>query len=172
MTAFFIFLSVLLVQRFVELAIAKRHEKSLRMLGAVEVDEAGYRMIVLMHAAFLASIVIEFVFTKRPINPYWIILIAIFAAAQFLRYWAITSLGTYWNTKIIVIPDHQLVHEGPYKFVRHPNYIAVVTEIAVIPLIFSCYITAAVFTVLNAIVLRRRIRLETRALAVVSEGRE
>lgn len=169
MIAFYFLLSFLLAQRSVELAIAKRHEKFLRRLGAVEVDKPGYRTIVLMHAAFFASLATEFVLMKRQINPYWITLITIFAAAQALRYWAIVSLGVYWNTKIIITAGHRLISKGPYKFIRHPNYVAVITEIAVIPLICSCYITAVLFTVLNAIVLRRRIRLESRALTTAAE---
>lgn len=164
MTALFLFLAFLAAQRLFELSVAKRHERILRMKGAVEVDARGYRYIVLMHSAWFASMIVEFVFLKRSIDPYWPVILAIFAAAQVLRYWAISSLGAYWNTKILVAPNHPLIRKGPYRFIRHPNYVAVIAEIAVVPLIFSCYTTATFFSVLNAIVLRRRVRLEMKAL--------
>lgn len=166
MTVLIISLSFLLAQRFIELSISKQHEKFLMKLGAVEIDKLGYRVIVLMHAAFFFSIVIESLLLKRTPSHYWIILSMIFAVAQMLRYWAIASLGVYWNTKIITMPNHPLIRRGPYRFIRHPNYVAVVTEIAIVPLIFSCYVTAAAFTLANAIILHRRIRIETAALGI------
>jgi methyltransferase len=81
-----------------------------------------------------------------------------------MRYWAVSSLGVYWNTRVIVVPGTRIVNSGPYKFFRHTNYAAVITEIAVIPLIFGCYYTAAVFTLINLFVLRRRIGIEESAL--------
>ncbi len=166
MKALYIFLSFVLIQRITELVIARRHERILLKLGAVEIDPTGYRIIVAMHAAFFASIVLESLVMNRVPNSHWIILLAIFVAAQLLRYWAIASLGVYWNTKIIVAPDHPAIIRGPYKFMRHPNYAAVITEIAIIPLIFSCYITAAVFTIVNALLILRRIRIESTALGM------
>lgn len=170
MTLLYIFLIFLLAQRLIELVIAHRHEMTMRRRGAVEIDSRGYRVIVLMHAAFFASIIAEKAFLHRPVSHFWIALLAVFAAAQILRYWAIGSLGAYWNTKILVAADHVIIKKGPYKFIRHPNYVAVATEIAVVPMIFSCYLTAVAFTVLNAILLRRRIQFETRAL--VRGGKE
>jgi methyltransferase len=85
--------------------------------------------------------------------------------AQLLRYWAIRSLGKFWNTRILIVPGERLVTMGPYRYLKHPNYVSVIIEIAVIPLIFSCYITAAVFTVLNILALRRRIKIEESALS-------
>lgn len=164
MIALSIFIAILITQRVFELSIARHHEKILLSRGAVEVDRRGYRCIVLMHSSWFASTISEFVLLRRSLNPYWMALLVIFVAAQILRYWAITSLGIYWNTKILIAPNRQLIRKGPYRFIRHPNYLAVITEIAAVPLIFSCYITAIMFTLLNAVVLRRRIRLETRAL--------
>ncbi len=166
MNPLYIFLLFLSIQRIIELVIARRHERILMKLGAVEVDTTGYRAIVAMHAAFFVSLVLESLAMKRSPSPYWIVLIVIFAAAQLLRYWAISSLGVYWNTKLIVAPNHPPITRGPYKYLRHPNYAAVITEIAIIPLIFSCYITAALFTFINALLLRRRIRIETIALGM------
>ncbi len=170
MTALLIFLSFLLIQRFAELAVAKRHENILKKAGATEVDRKGYSFIVAMHAAFFVALPLETILMKRTPSSLWIVFLAAFAAAQFLRYWAISSLGVYWNTRIIVAPNHPTINKGPYRFLRHPNYVAVITELAVIPLIFSCYITAIVFTILNSILLRRRIRIERRALGIAHSG--
>ncbi len=166
MNPLYIFLLFLSIQRIIELVIARRHERTLLKLGAVQIDATGYRMIVAMHASFFVSIVLESLAMKRSPSPYWIVLLAIFVAAQLLRYWAIASLGVYWNTKIIVTPNHPPIKRGPYKYIRHPNYAAVIIEIAIIPLIFSCYITAVLFTFTNALLLRRRIRIETIALGM------
>jgi methyltransferase len=161
-----VFLSLILAQRIAELTIARRHEIALKKRGAVEIDRRGYKFIVAMHSAFFVSIAAEYVLFRRPINHYWPALVAVFAAAQCLRYWAISSLGVYWNTKILIALDHRIVKVGPYRFMKHPNYVAVVTEIAVVPLVFSCYFTALFFTVLNVLVLWRRIRLETQSLPI------
>ena len=154
----------ILAQRIAELVIARRHEIVLKKLDAIEIDRTGYRFIVVMHAAFFASILAEYIIFRRSISGYWQILVAIFLSAQGLRYWAISSLGVYWNTKILIAPRHRIVRRGPYRFIRHPNYLAVATEIAAVPLVFSCYYTASLFTIINAAVLWRRIRIETQAL--------
>ena len=104
---------------------------------------------------------------NRQFNNYSVILFAVFIITQLIRYWAIASLGKYWNTRIFVVPGLNLVTNGPYKYIRHPNYIAVIIEIAVIPLIFSCYITAIVFSILNLVTLRRRISIEENALKLL-----
>ncbi len=168
MIAFWIFLFFLILQRLFELVLARRNERILKSIGAVEFDKDGYKVIVGMHVLFLISFVIEKVFFERKLNDLWFLFAALFLCAQVLRYWAISSLGVYWNTKVLVAPDHNIVISGPYKYFRHPNYITVITEIATIPLIFSCYITAVVFSVINLILLRRRIRIEEEALNRVS----
>lgn len=166
------FILFVLAQRVLELLLANLHEKKLKNLGAVEIDNSGYRFIVGMHAAFFVSIILEKTEFHRPLSSFWMILLCIFFAAQTLRYWAIRSLGIYWNTKILVAPSHQALRKGPYKFLRHPNYIAVIIEIAVIPLILSCYITSVVFTIVNAFVIARRIRIEVVSLAVQAVKKE
>ena len=164
MKIFLLFLTFVILQRLSELMLAKRNEKTVRNEGAVEYDAGGYRVIVIMHTAFLVSFVAEYFLLGRSLSPYWLPLVCVFVAAQLLRYWAIRSLGKFWNTRILIVPGERLVTKGPYKYLRHPNYVSVVIEIAVIPLIFSCYITAVVFTVLNLLALRRRIRIEESAL--------
>ena len=164
MIAFWIFLFVLISQRLIELLIAKRNEKILKAQGAIEFDKNGYKAIAVMHVAFFISLISEKVFLQRTLNTYWFVFAVLFVGAQFLRYWAIKSLGVYWNTKILVLPNHQLINRGPYKYLRHPNYIAVIVEIAVIPLLFSCYITAIVVSVINLLLLNRRVRIEEMVL--------
>lgn len=161
---FSIFLLLVLLQRALELLFAKRHERKLKNLGAKEIDKSGYSFIVAMHAAFFASLILEKIFLNTQISRWWMFLGLLFCLAQILRYWAIASLGVYWNTKVLVVPHHPILKGGPYGILRHPNYIAVITELAVIPLIFSCYITSIVFTIVNALVILRRIRIEMRAL--------
>lgn len=161
---FWIFISLVIIQRLAELVISKRNQKLMLSKGAVEFDKHGYRYIVMMHTAFFVCLVSEWVFLKRDLNFYWVYLLIIFILAQVLRYWSIASLGYLWNTKIIVLKGSRLVSAGPYKYLKHPNYIAVITEILVIPLIFSCYITCIVFSILNIIVLTRRIKIEQTAL--------
>src|SRR3989304_4431718 len=170
MIAFWLFLLFVILQRLTELLIAKRNEKILKAQGAIEYDKNGYRVIAAMHVAFFISLICEKVFFQRALNTYWIVFVVLFVGAQVLRYWAIKTLGVYWNTKILVLPNHRLVNTGPYKYHRHPNYIAVIVEIAVIPLIFSCYLTACIFSVINFILLRRRIKIEENALRKTSIG--
>jgi methyltransferase len=165
---FWFFIGFILLQRLTELVLAKRNKKIMLVKGAVEFDKAGYRLIVLMHVLFFISLTAEKNYLHRGLNDNWILLIALFALAQVLRYWAITTLGEFWNTKIIVLKGSEIIKKGPYKYLNHPNYTAVITEIAVIPLIFSCYITAIVFSVLNLIALRRRIKIEEAALKTLT----
>ena len=160
-----IILGILMVQRVSELLIARRNEIHMKANGAMEFDKIGYRVIVLMHIGFFISLVLEYILLYGKLNKFWIPLLILFILAQFLRYWAIGTLGRYWNTKILVIPQTMPINRGPYKYVKHPNYIVVITEIAVIPLIFSCYLTAVVFSILNILVLRRRVKIEEKALS-------
>ena len=169
---FYIFISFIILQRLAELIIAGRNEKSMLAKGAVEFDKDGYKFIVLMHALFFVSLTSEKNFLNRGLNDYWIVLIILFALAQMLRYWSIISLGEFWNTRIIVLKGSKMIKKGPYKFLSHPNYTAVITEIAAIPLIFSCYITAIVFSLLNLFTVRRRIAIEEAALKTLTAQNE
>lgn len=165
---FWLFIAFVILQRLAELIIAKRNEKRMLAKGAVEFDRDGYKFIVLMHTLFFLSLLSEKIYFNRGLNAYWIILIILFFLAQLLRYWAIISLGEFWNTRIIVLKGKPLIKKGPYRFLSHPNYMAVITEIAVIPLIFSCYITAIVFSVLNLLAITRRIKIEDAALKTLT----
>ena len=162
---FWIVFLIVITERLVELVVARRNEKYVKAHGAKEYDSKGYKFIVLMHIAFFISLLLEYVLLNKGLNKFWIPLIILFILAQILRYWAITSLGYYWNTKILVIPNSTRVTEGPYRYLKHPNYLAVVIEIATIPLTFSCYFTAGIFTILNIFLVRRRIFIEEAALS-------
>ena len=163
---FLIFVVFLAVQRISELFLAKRNEKSLKVLGGVEYDSAGYKVIVFMHIAFFLSFAAEYYIFKRTFNHLSSVFFIVFLLTQLLRYWAIFSLGKFWNTKIIVLPDKNLIKKGPYKYIRHPNYLAVIIEIALIPLIFSCYITSIIFSLINFLLLSRRVKIEERVLGI------
>jgi methyltransferase len=159
-----LFLAALLValQRLLELRLSRRHERILRARGAVERGREHYPLIVALHVLWLLSTLIEVVL-RGPVL--WPVPLALFLLVQPLRYWAILSLGENWNTRILVVPGAELVRRGPYKYLKHPNYVVVVVEIAAFPLIFGAWVTAIVFSVLNAVLLFVRIREENRALA-------
>jgi len=161
---FWILIIILAIQRLSELVIAGQNERTTRGEGGVEYDTKGYKVIVAMHILFFISLIAEYFILKRSLSALWPLFLSVIILAEVLRYWAIFSLGKYWNTKILVIPGTVPVTKGPYSYVKHPNYISVVIEIALIPLLFSCYITSAVFSILNLIVLYRRIKIEERAL--------
>ncbi len=165
---FYIIIGFVIVQRLVELVIAKRNEKKSLAAGGVEYDKKGYSGIVIMHVMFFISLFAEYFYFEHSLNKFWIIFLILFIAAQGLRYWAIISLGSLWNTRIIIVPGSKLVKSGPYKYFKHPNYMAVITELAVLPLMFSCFVTAIVFSVLNLFLLKRRIAIEENALKELS----
>ena len=151
------------LQRLLELWLSRRHEHLLRARGAIERGEGHYPLMVALHVLWLLSTLVEGILRGAPaLSP---VPLALFLLVQPLRYWAIFTLGEYWNTRILVVPGAKLVGGGPYRYLRHPNYIVVVVEILTLPLAFGAWITALVFSVLNAVLLSARIREENRALA-------
>ena len=152
-------LGLVTVQRLAELWLAERNRGRLLDQGAVEFGAGHYALIVGVHAAWLAAL-----WWWAPGRPISIPLLAAFVALQAARVWIIATLGERWTTRIIVLPDAPLVTRGPYRFVDHPNYIVVVLEIAVLPLVFGLWQIAVIFSLLNAAVLTIRIGAENRAL--------
>ncbi len=152
------------VQRLVELVLARRNERRARARGAVERGRSHYLFIVALHSLWLVSTLIEGLLRGPELSALWPVPLALFLLVQPLRYWALVSLGERWNTKILVVPGAKPIRRGPYKYLSHPNYVVVVVEIITFPLIFGAWVTALVFTVLNAAVLWVRIREENRAL--------
>lgn len=159
---FAVFIVFLILLRVGELLLARRNERWLLQHGAVEYGGKHYRYIVMLHVLFFISLITEYVFTST--GYYSIPLLVLYFLLLGFKAWAILSLGKFWNTKIFHITGYPLVKKGPYRFMKHPNYVIVIAEIALIPLIFHLYITAIVFSVLNGVMLYVRIREENKAL--------
>ncbi len=154
------------VERLAELRLSVRHARWAFAHGGVETGRAHYPSMVLLHSGLLVAAPVEVWVADRPFLPWlgWPML-AVVLAAQALRWWCIATLGVRWNTRVIVVPGLPLVRTGPYRRFRHPNYVAVVAEGVALPLVHTAWVTALVFTVLNAWLLRVRIRTEDTALA-------
>ena len=160
---FGVYILVLVIQRLSELAIARRNEKWLRAQGAIEYGMKHYPFIVAMHTLFFVSMIVEYIISGHAAIS-WVFLVLVVLVMSF-KFWALSSLGKYWNTKIFRIPGVYPVKKGPYKFLKHPNYMEVILEIALIPLVFHLYITAILFTVMNAFMLYVRISVENKVWA-------
>ncbi len=159
------FITFVIVQRLLELRVAKRNEAWARSQGAIEHAPEHYPWMVAMHSAWILATFFESLARGSQFGPFWFLWLSIFVLAQFGRYWAISSLGQFWNTRILIVPGAKLVRRGPYKFIPHPNYVVVALELLTGPLIFGASITAIVWTILNAIMLLGvRIPAEERAL--------
>ena len=160
---FYFILVFVIIQRLVELLIAKRNEKSMLAKGAYEVGASHYPLMIMLHVSFFISFLVEVMYFKSIFTPYYGLLL-VFLLLQLLRVWCLVSLGTFWNTKIIILPGSNVVVKGPYSYIRHPNYLVVCLEILVLPLMFQAYMTAISFTILNLIMLSVRIPIEEKAL--------
>ena len=154
-------LALVLLQRAVELAWARRNTLRLWRLGGVEADAEGYRCFALLHAGWLASLALFVPAATPPIWP----LLGLFALLQLGRLWVISSLGRYWTTRIVTLPGAPLVQTGPFRWFRHPNYLLVIAEIALLPLAFGAVAIAASFAAVNLMLIVRRIRIEESVLA-------
>jgi len=154
------------VERLAELVVAQRNLAWSRERGGVEFGSAHYPVMVVLHTGLLVGCLAEVFWLHRPFIPAlgWP-MVAVVIAAQVLRWWCITTLGRQWNTRVVVIPGAERVSGGPYRLMPHPNYVAVVAEGIALPLVHSAWITAAVFTVLNAVLLYTRVNVENSALA-------
>jgi methyltransferase len=160
-------LAFVTIERLGELWLSRRNTARLLANGAREFAPGHYPLIVALHAVWLASL--WWLALLRPVHPVWLVL---FFATELARVWVIATLGHRWTTRIIVIPDAPLVSRGPYRFTDHPNYLVVIAEIFLLPLVFGLWRLALIFTLLNGIILTIRIRAEDRALgrAVAHEG--
>jgi len=154
-----VILGLVTLERIAELWFARSNTQRLLAEGAREHAPGHYPPIVAVHAAWLASL--WWLALARPIDGFWL---ALFVLIEIGRIWVLVSLGKRWTTRIIVLPDAPLVRRGPYRFVNHPNYVVVVAEIAVLPLVFGLWEISLLFSVLNAVLLTLRIRAENRAL--------
>jgi methyltransferase len=166
MTWYLLLIAVIAVERLVELVVSKRNLAWSEAHGGSEFGASHYPVMVVLHVALLVGCVVEPIVAHRPFLPAlgWPML-AVVVAAQVLRWWCITTLGPQWNTRVVVVPGLTRVAGGPYRVIPHPNYVAVVVEGFALPLVHTAWVTALVFTVLNALLLRTRIKVENTALA-------
>jgi methyltransferase len=159
-------IAFIVAQRLAELWLARRNTERLVASGGVEFGRSHYILVVALHVAWLAAL---WLFGRdRPIDP---VLLVVFLLLQAARIWVIGSLGRRWTTRVIVMPGERPVASGPYRWLRHPNYLIVALEIAVVPLALGLPGVAVLFTLLNAAILYQRIRTENAALAWACENR-
>ncbi|ORV06428.1 isoprenylcysteine carboxyl methyltransferase family protein [Mycobacterium celatum] len=156
------------IERLVELIVSKRNAQWAFANGGKEFGRSHYPVMVAVHAALLIGCGVEVWALHRPFFGWlgWPMLVVV-GLSQALRWWCVTTLGRRWNTLVIVLPQEPLVRRGPYRWLHHPNYVAVVTEGVALPLVHTAWLTALGFTVANALLLRVRIRVENEALGYV-----
>ena len=165
-TSYTVLVLLVAAERFAELAVARRNGAWSRARGAREYGAGHYPVMVVLHTALLLGCLVEPWAADRPFVPLlgWTAL-ALVLAAQALRWWCIGTLGPRWHTRVLIVPDLPLVASGPYRHLRHPNYVAVVVEGAALPLVHTAWLTALAFSLLNAALITVRIRCENSALA-------
>jgi len=161
---FILFISFIILLRIGELILSRRNEIWLLQNGAIEYGQKHYPYIVALHVLFIGSLIIEYS-AKQTVSFSLFFLILYFLLLAF-KAWVITSLGKFWNTKIYHISGFPLIKKGVYKYVTHPNYLIVISEIAIIPLVFHLYYTAIAFSMLNAIMLSVRVKEENKVLKI------
>lgn len=166
MTWYALLIGAVAVERLVEVRVAEHNRAASLTNGGVEFGAGHYPAMVALHAGLLAGCLVEPIVLHRPFIPVlgWP-MVALVALAQALRWWCIATLGYQWNTRVIVIPGAGRVTAGPYRFLPHPNYIAVITEGIALPLVHTAWVTAVVFSVLNTWLLSTRVKVENAALA-------
>ena len=159
-------------ERLAELVVSSRHVRAAKAAGGVERGLGHYPAMVLVHTGLLVGAVVEVAVADRPFLPWlgWPMLVLVLGS-QALRWWCIATLGPAWSTRVVVVPGAQLVSSGPYRFMRHPNYLAVVVEGFALPLVHTAWVTALAFTLADAVVLRTRIRCEAAALRELAAPR-
>jgi methyltransferase len=165
--AYLLLLAGTSVERFVELGVSGRNARWAFARGGRETGRRHFPPMVALHTALILACALEPLLAGRPfITALAVPAAALALASQALRWWCIRTLGPRWNTRIIVVPGLPLVRRGPYRLLPHPNYVAVVVEGLALPLVATGWITALVFSLLNALLLLGfRIPAEERALA-------
>lgn len=168
MIAYVFLVALVAAERVAELVVSKRHAAWAFARGGVEYGRRHYLVMAVVHGALLVSCVVEVAVADRPFIAWlgWPML-GLVLLTQAARWWCVAALGRQWNTRVIVVPGMPLVTGGPYRWLRHPNYVAVTVEVAALPLVHTAWVTALVFSVANAALLAVRIPVETRALALV-----
>ncbi|MFZ3475017.1 isoprenylcysteine carboxyl methyltransferase family protein [Streptomyces sp. 4.24] len=166
MTPYTLLILLVIAERFAELLVARRNGAWSRARGGLEHGAGHYPAMVALHAALLLGCLVEPWAADRPFLPLlgWPALVLVLAA-QGLRWWCISALGPRWNTRVLIVPGLALITRGPYRYLRHPNYLAVAVEGLALPLVHTAWVTALGFSLLNAALLAVRIRCEDDALA-------
>lgn len=168
MTWYVVLVAAVGVERIAELVVAERNRRWSRQRGGTEFGAGHYPVMVVLHTGLLAGCLLEVLVAHRPfVAALGLPMLALVVAAQLLRWWCITTLGRQWNTRVIVVPGAARITGGPYRFIPHPNYVAVIVEGFALPLVHGAWLTALVFTVLNAALLRARVEVENAALATL-----
>ena len=168
MPALYVVVGFLVVQRLAELGLSRRNHRALLARGAVEVGRGHYPAMVALHAGWLLALAATIDPRTAPSLP----LLAVFVLLQYGRAWVLATLGSRWTTRIVVLPGAAPVRSGPYRYLRHPNYVIVCGEMAVVPLMFGAWILAVAASVLNLVVLRARLQVENRALEKLGGGQD
>ena len=162
---YYLLISAVGLERLLELIVSKRNAQWAFAHGGREFGRTHYPVMVALHIALLVGCIVEVRALHRPFIPaLGCPMLAVVALSQMLRWWCVTTLGRRWNTLVIVLPDAPLVRRGPYRWLHHPNYVAVVAEGVALPLVHTAWLTAAGFTLANALLLTVRIRVENTAL--------
>ena len=162
------FLAVVVLQRLIELALSARNARRMKARGARESGAGHFPLIVLVHVLYPLALAFEVLRLGARPGPLWPLWLALWVGAQALRYAAIRALGDRWNVRILVLPGAPLVQRGPYRWLRHPNYLAVAVELVAGPMIFGAWWTALLISALDAVALWLRIRAENWALRFLS----
>jgi methyltransferase len=171
-TWFVVLIALVALERLAELVVSQRNTAWSLARGGREHGAGHYPFMVVLHTGLLAGALVEVLLADRPYVPVlaWTMLTLV-VLAQALRWWCITTLGKRWSTRVVVVPGLPLVTGGPYRWLRHPNYVAVVVEGFALPLVHSAWLTAVVFTLANAALLRVRIGVEDAALTTAPSER-
>jgi methyltransferase len=160
-TAYLALLALVGLGRLVELRISRRNQQQLQKKGVRKIAEPHFRWMVFVHAGVLAGAATEVISLHRPLIPALAIAMAVlFALANALRWWVIRTLAGHWNVEVMASSRVGVVTAGPYRWVRHPNYVAVVMELFALPMMHTAWITALAGTLANLEILRRRLRVE------------
>lgn len=164
-TAYFGLLLLVGAERLLELHLSRRHAQIALAAGGIEVGQSHFTAMKVLHTSFLVACALEVGLAERPFHPTLAaVMLAATIGAQVLRYVAIATLGDAWNVRVIVVPGRPAVQRGIYRYLRHPNYVAVAIEGVALPMIHGAWVTAVLFTILNALLLRVRIACEEEAL--------
>ncbi len=169
-TLYFVFLGLIGAERVVEVALSRRNAAWALARGGVEVSRLLVALHVAAHALFLPACAAEVLLARRPLLPALAApMLVVALGAQVLRWWSVRSLGHAWNIRVIAVPGAPAVGRGPYRWIRHPNYLAVLAEGAAVPLVYSAWVTAGVFTLVNAVCVALKMRREEALLRALGD---